>query len=71
MSSSSTAPAAATQLAVTSTKTWLSHTLRYGLDEDGDVWFVLKDICTALGIKNSRDLKKRLTKDHPKGVGWE
>ena len=60
--------AAAPQLAVTSTKTWLGHPLRYGTDEVGGIWFVLKDICVALDIKNSRDVKQRLMEDHSLSV---
>ena len=56
------------QVTVTSSKNWLGAPIRYGTDENQDVWFVLKDIADALGIKNSRDLKARLVRDHPTGV---
>ena len=30
------------------------------IEKDGKVWFCLVDVCRALGIKNPRDVKKRL-----------
>ena len=38
------------------------------IDQDGDPWFVAKDVCDALGIANSRDAIARLDDDE-KGVG--
>lgn len=52
------------QIAVTETKHWLSSPLRYGKDSNGDIWFVLKDICDALHIKNPSQMKWRLKQDH-------
>jgi prophage antirepressor-like protein len=37
------------------------------LDQRGDPWFVLSDVCEALGIANSRDAASRLDEDE-KGV---
>ena len=37
------------------------------LTQDGDVWFVAKDVCDVLEYKNSRDALQRLDKDE-KGV---
>ena len=55
-------------LVINETKVFLGSRIRYGeqQDEEGQpaIWFVLKDVCDALGIKNSRDLKSRLEKDH-------
>jgi prophage antirepressor-like protein len=49
-------------------KQWLGSKLRYGTDDDV-VWFVLKDVCGALGIKNHRDVATRLKEDHGDCVG--
>ena len=38
------------------------------IDQDGEPWFVAKDVCDALGIANSRDAIARLDDDE-KGVG--
>lgn len=40
-----------------------SATLRTLTDENGDPWFVAKDICTILGISNPSDALKRLDGD--------
>lgn len=45
-----------------------AHRIRVSLDERGEPWFVAADICTALGIANSRDALGRLGDDE-KGVG--
>lgn len=37
-------------------------------DEHGESWFVLTDLCAALGIRNARDVAARLD-DDMKGVG--
>lgn len=42
--------------------------VRVVLGEDGQPWFVAKDVCEALGIKNYRDALSRLDDDE-KGVG--
>jgi BRO family, N-terminal domain len=39
------------------------------VNENGNVWFVAKDVCNALGIKNSRDAISVLDEDEVKGVG--
>ncbi|GHU24885.1 hypothetical protein FACS189472_17950 [Alphaproteobacteria bacterium] len=31
--------------------------------KDGELWWVLKDICEVLGISNSRDIAARLEED--------
>lgn len=41
--------------------------LRVTQDENGEPWFVAKDVCTALEVKNSRDAIARLDDDE-KGV---
>ena len=60
-------------LVINETKVFLGSRIRYGehQDEEGQpvIWFVLKDVCDALGIKNSRDIKGRLQKDLPECVG--
>ena len=33
------------------------------IDKDGDIWFVLKDVCEVLNIQNSTDVAKRLDED--------
>ena len=38
------------------------------INRDGEPWFVAKDVCTALGVANSRDALARLDDDE-KGVG--
>ena len=38
------------------------------ISRDGEPWFVAKDVCTALGVANSRDALARLDDDE-KGVG--
>lgn len=38
------------------------------IERDGELWWVLKDVCDVLGIKNSRDVVNRLDPDE-KGVG--
>ena len=42
--------------------------VRVVIGDDGQPWFVAKDVCDALGIKNSRDALDRLENDE-KGVG--
>ena len=37
------------------------------IDQDGEPWWVLRDVCEALGIGNSRDVGARLAEDE-KGV---
>ena len=60
-------------LVINETKVFLGSRIRYGeqQDEEGQpaIWFVLKDVCDALGIKNSRDIKSRLEKDHGDCLG--
>ena len=60
-------------LVINETKVFLGSRIRYGehQDEEGQpvIWFVLKDVCDALGIKNSYDLKARLQKDHGACLG--
>jgi prophage antirepressor-like protein len=38
-------------------------------DRDGNPWFVLNDVCKALGIVNSSDAAGRLDDDETDGVG--
>ena len=38
------------------------------IQNDGEPWFVLKDVCNVLHIGNSRDVVARLDQDE-KGVG--
>jgi anti-repressor protein len=45
-----------------------SHEIR-ALERDGDPWWVAKDVCDALDIKNSRDAIGRLEKDEKDSVG--
>ena len=33
------------------------------VNKDNDVWFVLKDVCDVLEIKNATDVAKRLDED--------
>ena len=44
------------------------HKVRVTLDEQGTPWFVAKDVCEVLGIRNSRDACSTLDDDE-KGVG--
>ena len=37
--------------------------VRTYLDENGEPWFCLKDVCDALGIANITTLKERLSED--------
>lgn len=39
------------------------------VDENNEIWFIAKDVCTVLGIKNSRDALNRLTKTEKDDVG--
>lgn len=48
--------------------TWHGQTVRVVPDEHGEPWFVLADLCAALGIRNARDVAARLD-DDMKGVG--
>ena len=32
------------------------------IEKDGGIWWVLKDVCNVLKIKNSRDVSNRLDK---------
>ena len=45
------------------------HEVRTVKEEDGQVWFVAKDVCEILGIKNSRDAIKSLDDDEKMTVG--
>ena len=45
----------------------LGNDIRVTTDEQGDPWFVLKDVCDALEIGNSSDVARRLDEDM-KGV---
>jgi len=47
--------------------TYQSNKVRTVLQE-GEPWWVLKDVCAALDIGNSRDISARLDDDE-KGVG--
>lgn len=38
------------------------------VDQDGDPWFVAADVCTALGIQNSRDTLAKSLDEDEKGV---
>jgi prophage antirepressor-like protein len=42
------------------------HEIRTAIKDDGSIWFVLNDVCGALGISNSRDTASRL-RDNQKG----
>lgn len=42
--------------------------IRTAIDKDGQAWFVVKDVCDILGIKNDRDAISKLNKKQ-KGVG--
>ena len=44
----------------------LGNDIRVMTDEQGEPWFVLKDICDALDLKNISDVASRLDED---GVG--
>ena len=37
--------------------------VRTALDQDGNIWFVAKDVCDVLGIVNNRDAMSRLDED--------
>lgn len=37
--------------------------VRTALDQDGNIWFVAKDVCDVLGIVNNRDAISRLDED--------
>jgi prophage antirepressor-like protein len=39
------------------------------VESDGSEWFIAKDVCDALGIKNSRDALKKLDEDERHDVG--
>lgn len=41
----------------------LGNNIRVMTDEQGEPWFVLKDICGALGITNTRNVAGRLDGD--------
>jgi anti-repressor protein len=41
----------------------LGNDIRVTTDNQGEPWFVLKDICTALGITNTRNVAGRLDED--------
>ena len=41
----------------------LGNDIRVMADEQGEPWFILKDICDALEIGNSRDVVRRLDED--------
>ena len=51
-------------IAVNKTQNWLGNEIRHGIDSEGDVWFVLKDICDAIELKNSRNVTARLKREH-------
>jgi len=42
--------------------------VRTAVKRDGTVWFVLKDVCTVLGIQNPSDVVKRLRDNQKDGV---
>ena len=48
--------------------TFSGHNVRVVLDEQGNPWFVAKDVCKVLQIRNSRDACSVLDEDE-KGVG--
>ena len=48
--------------------TFSGHNVRVVLDEEGNPWFVAKDVCKVLQIRNSRDACSILDEDE-KGVG--
>jgi prophage antirepressor-like protein len=41
------------------------------IEIDGQPWFVAKDLCTALGIRNSRQALKRLDKSEKMPLSYE
>jgi prophage antirepressor-like protein len=43
--------------------------VRVRRDENGDPWFVAKDVCRVLGIANHKDAVSRLDEDERAGVG--
>lgn len=43
--------------------------VRTTLDQDGNIWFVAKDVCDVLGIVNNRDAMSRLDDDEKADVG--
>jgi prophage antirepressor-like protein len=51
-------------IAVNKTQNWLGNAIRHGIDSEGDIWFVLKDICDAIEVKNPSDVAFRLKRDH-------
>jgi prophage antirepressor-like protein len=53
-----------TQVTVNETQSWMGFPLRFGRDENSDIWFVLKDVCAALDIKNPGNVAARLRRDH-------
>jgi prophage antirepressor-like protein len=40
-----------------------SHNVRTVIDDDGEIWFVAKDVCESLGISNVSDALTRLDDD--------
>ena len=48
--------------------TFSGHNVRVVLDEQGNPWFIAKDVCKVLQIRNSRDACSALDEDE-KGVG--
>lgn len=46
------------------------HNIRI-IEIDGQPWFVAKDLCTALGIRNSRQALKRLDKSEKMPLSYE
>lgn len=46
------------------------HVVRVDVDEAGDPWWVLADVCDALGISNSRDLASRVPDEEKGAVGF-
>jgi prophage antirepressor-like protein len=46
-----------------------SHNVRTVIDDDGEIWFVAKDVCESLGISNHRDALTRLDDDEKDDVG--
>lgn len=48
--------------------TFQSHAVRTNLDALGNVWFVAKDVCDVLGLKNVSDTLAKVLDDDEKGV---
>ena len=46
-----------------------NNEIRTHVNDNGDVWFVGKDVCNCLGLKNSRDALARLDDDEKGYVG--